>query len=81
MSKGYADHILHFTPDPYGGSWRLECAPHGEHFTVLDDIEEWGETAEELEAEGIKIDRSTCWVHDLARQPRSRIMDAFWRVD
>jgi hypothetical protein len=64
MSKGYADHVLHFTPDPYGGSWRLECTPHGEHFTVLDDIEEWTETAEELEAEGIKVDRSTCWVHD-----------------
>ena len=62
--KRYWDHILHFTPGRYGGSWRLECAPHGEHFTVHGDVEEWTGTADELEAEGLDVDRSTCWVHD-----------------
>jgi hypothetical protein len=56
-----ADHLLHFTPRPYGGTWRLECLPHGEHFTA--DIEEWSGTADELEANGVTIDRTTCWVH------------------
>lgn len=60
--KRYADHLLHFKPSVYGGSWRLECLPHGEHFTA--DIEEWSGTADELEANGVKVDRTTCWVHD-----------------
>lgn len=56
------DHILLYTPDAYGGSWRLECAAHGEHFTA--DVEEWDCTARELEANGVTVDWSTCWVHD-----------------
>lgn len=56
------DHLLHFTPDRYGGTWSLECLPHGDHFTA--DIEEWDCSAEELEANGVTVDRSTCWVHD-----------------
>jgi hypothetical protein len=56
------DHLLHFTPGMYGGSYRLECLPHGEHFTA--DIEEWSGTADKLEAEGVTVDRTTCWVHD-----------------
>lgn len=55
------NHMLHFAPGPYGGHWRLECLPHGQHFTA--DIEEWHESADELEANGITVDRSTCWVH------------------
>lgn len=55
------DHLLHFKPTNYGGWWRLECLPHGEHFTA--DTEEWSGTADELEAAGITIDRETCWVH------------------
>ena len=59
-----ADHLLHFTPDRYGGTWRLECLPGtGEHFTV-NSLEEWSGTADELEQQGIEIDRTTCWVHD-----------------
>jgi len=57
------DHLLHFTPTPYGALWRLECLPHGEHFTVH-SLEEWDCSADELEANGIEVDRTTCWVHD-----------------
>ena len=62
MAKRYADHILHCKPDPYGLSWRLECLPGIEHFTA--DLEEWTGTADELEAEGVAVDRTRCWVHD-----------------
>jgi hypothetical protein len=59
-----ADHLLHFTPDRYGGTWRLECLPDtGEHFTVH-GLEEWDCSADELERQGVEVDRTTCWVHD-----------------
>jgi hypothetical protein len=60
--SNHADHLLHFTPGMYGGSYRLECLPHGEHFTA--DLEEWSGTAEEMEAKGVIVDRTKCWVHD-----------------
>ena len=41
----------------------MECLPHGEHFTVH-SLEEWYCSADELEANGIEVDRTTCWVHD-----------------
>lgn len=57
-----SDHLLHIRPDSYGVEWRLECLTDvGEHFTA--DLDEWGESADELEARGVQVDRSTCWVH------------------
>ena len=57
-----ADHLLHVRPTTWGVEWRLECLPGSEHFTA--DLEEWSNTADELEAEGVAVDRTTCWVHD-----------------
>jgi hypothetical protein len=64
MSATVPDHILHFTPGKSGGwGWRLGCLPGDGHFTA--DLQDWeGQTADELEAEGVTVDRSTCWVHD-----------------
>ena len=56
-----ADHILHVRPSYYGVEWRLECLPGSEHFTA--DLEEWSGTADELVRAGVRVDRSTCWVH------------------
>ena len=58
------DHILHVTPRPWGVEWRLECLPGDEHFTADHPDGEWTGTADDLEAEGITVDRTTCWVHD-----------------